>query len=312
MVRRVAVALPALNESARIVACVSSLLNQASPDCQTGPDIILSVHVFANNCTDGTADVLKAAFPDCDHLFIHEATLLPPFATAGWARRLAMEEAVQTLRSGSDLLLSTDADTVVSPDWVKRTIAYFDHGYDAVAGLAVVHHTEWQALTTEQRARLRLLRKYQALISYLRLYGTIDRDCWPRHDYEGGASIALTLRMYRAVGGCPPLPVGEDRALFEEIRRKGGAIRHALDVKVSTSGRLVGRAQGGMADTVRNWCNQPPDIPLHDVWPINVALGHVAQAKSRPLLLRELPQEIEKAQALAFQLRDATPLALSA
>jgi hypothetical protein len=100
--------------------------------------------------------------------------------------------------------------------------------------------------------------------------------------------------------------------LFEEIRRKGGSIRHALDVKVFTSGRLVGRAQGGMADTVRKWCNQSADLPLHDVWPINVALGHVAPAKSRPLLLRELPQEIAKAQALAFQLRDATRLALSA
>jgi len=306
MVRRVAVALPALNERARIVACVSSLLGQAAPD------FTLSVHVFANNCMDGTADVLKTEFPDCPALYIHEATLLPPFATAGWARRLAMEEAARTLRAATDILLSTDADTIVSSDWIRRTMTYFDCGFDAVAGLAVVHHTEWQALTAEQRARLRLLRKYMALLSYLRLYGTIDRDCWPRHDYEGGASIALTLRMYRAVGGCPPLPVGEDRALFEEIRRKGGAIRHALDVKVLTSGRLVGRAQGGMADTVRNWCNQSPDMPLHDVWPINVVLGHVAQAKSRPLLLRELPQEIEKAQALAFQLRDATPLALSA
>ncbi len=306
MVRRVAVALPALNERARIVACVSSLLSQSEPD------FALSVHVFANNCTDGTADILRAGFPGQPALYIHEATLLPPFATAGWARRLAMEEAAQALRSGGDLLLSSDADTVVSPDWVRRTLAYFDRGFDAVAGLAVVHHTEWQGLTAKQRARLRSLRKYQALLSYLRLYGAVDRDRWPRHDYEGGASIAVTLGMYRAIGGCPPLPVGEDRALFEAIRRKGGVIRHALDVKVSTSGRLVGRAPGGMADTVRRWCNQPPHVPLHDVWPITVALGHVAQAKSRPLLVGELPREIEKAQALARQLRDTKRLALSA
>ncbi|MFV4649383.1 hypothetical protein ACNJUT_22570, partial [Mycobacterium tuberculosis] len=71
-------------------------------------------------------------------------------------------------------------------------------------------------------------------------------DPWPRHNQNCGASAAVTATAYRAIGGLPPRPVGEDRALFEMLRRIDGKIRHSLEVQVVTSARTDGRASGGL------------------------------------------------------------------
>ena len=42
-------------------------------------------------------------------------------------------------------------------------------------------------------------------------------DPWPRHRIASGASLAVTLAAYRRIGGLPPIPTGEDRALAEKI-----------------------------------------------------------------------------------------------
>lgn len=49
----------------------------------------------------------------------------------------------------------------------------------------------------------------------------------------------------------PPAPLAEDRAFFDALRRIDARIRHAPEVSVVVSGRVEGRAAGGMADTIR-------------------------------------------------------------
>jgi GT2 family glycosyltransferase len=305
---RIAVAIPARNEAENITACVSTILAQARG--RTGWR--LGVHILANNCTDDTAARVRTAFRGDPAVSVREVTLLPEFAHAGWARRLAMEQAAEALGAPGDLLLATDADSVVAPDWIARTTAYCDHAYDAVAGYAIIRGRDWRGLDRERRERLILLGKYKILIDYLRRGRCDVGDPWPSHGYEGGASIAMTHRLYREIGGCPPLPVGEDRALFDAIRRHGGRIRHARDVKVYTSGRLAGRAQGGVADTLSRWCSQPADRPIQDTWPINVELGLADKADSPLLTFRDLPWEVERAKGLARAARASEGLALSA
>src|SRR6201999_3878982 len=74
---------------------------------------------------------------------------------------------------------------------------------------------------------------------------------WPRHQQHSGASIAVTATALRRAGGPPAVPNGEDRALIEKLRLADTKISHAPEVSVSVSGRLDGRAAGGMADTIR-------------------------------------------------------------
>ncbi len=308
-VRRVAIALPALNEADRIVACVAALLDQAAA-CAV-PDL-LSVHVLANNCRDGTADIVRTRFKGHRALDIREVDLLPAFAHAGGARRLAMDIAAQSLGDPDDLLLSTDADTVVAPDWLARMLPYFDQGYDAVAGRAVLRTSELEALREDERDRLISLGKYHVLLCYLRRRRADGFDAWPHHGYEGGASLALTLGAYDAIGGCPIVPVGEDRALFQAVRRAGGRIRHAVDVKAFTSGRLNGRAPGGMADTINQWRSQSGDDPIHETWPLSVELGHIPKSGAACLTFAELSAELALAQMLARSSRAPGDFELSA
>jgi hypothetical protein len=66
-----------------------------------------------------------------------------------------------------------------------------------------------------------------------------------------GASLGVTLAAYEAIGGLPLRPVGEDRALVAALQARDARVRHDPAVRVTTSCRLVGRAAGGMADTLQ-------------------------------------------------------------
>ncbi len=309
MTKRVSIAIPAFNEQDSVVRCVSALLRQA----ETLPrDLKPKIHVLANNCSDDTVPILRATFADNDALSVHEIAFEPSKANAGWARRIALECAANDLRAPQDLILSSDADTVVADDWIQRMLCYFDAGFDAVAGIARIRGRDLGDLTPEQRRRLRQLTKYYALLSYLRRERSAPDDPWPNHGYEGGASIGLTFGMYRVIGGCPPLPCGEDRALFEAVRTAGGRIRHALNVRVFTSGRRAGRAKGGTADTIDMWCGQSAWEPIHETWQLNAELGHTDKTAENRLTFETLPAEIARAQAVAQASRGFEDLAMTA
>ena len=309
MTRRISVAIPASNERENIVRCVAALALQSDT---LPPGTEYSVHVLANNCRDGTAAVLRGNFSGCDWLRIHEVTSPSREANAGWARRLALDHAAVDLVAPDDLILSSDADSVVAPDWIDKSLYYFAEGFDAVAGIARIRGTEWNGLTCEQRRRLRELTKYQALLSYLRRDRAAPYDPWPNHQYEGGASIALTFAMYRKIDGCPALPCGEDRALFQAVTAAGGRVRHALDVRVYTSGRRIGRAKGGTADTIGLWCCHGAADPIHETWQLNAELGYSEKTQDNLLTFDDLPGEIARAQALLFASRGAPELEMSA
>jgi hypothetical protein len=76
-------------------------------------------------------------------------------------------------------------------------------------------------------------------------------DPWPRHDEENGATLAVRVAAWQRAGGIPAVPVGKDRAFVAALRRVDAHIRHAPEVWMTVSGRLEGRARGGMADTMR-------------------------------------------------------------
>ena len=297
--RKIAVAIPALNEADRIRECLTAFSAQASAPAFGR----LTLVVLANNCTDRTAAIARQYLQGVD-VDVREVSLLPPHNHAGWARRYALECAAEALTQPDDVLLSTDADTIVAADWVARNLAYIDGGFDAVAGFAMPHMPEWKHLDAAHRDRFNRLRKYHTMLAYLRSERHSGaHDPWPRHEYEGGASIALTFGMYCRIAPVPAPPNGEDKALFEAVRRAGGRIRHPLDVKAYTSCRYVGRAPGGMADTIAEWGCQSQDAPLHGAWPLNVELGHGAQARSMGLTFAALDSEIEKARQLVRSMR---------
>ena len=299
--RRVAVAIPARNEEGQLPACLAAL-DRAAAACANPVTVV----VIANQCTDGSAALLARTRLDYAELHWQAVSLPEGRRHAGWARRLAFDAAADLLRDPGDLLLSTDADTCVAPDWISRTIAHVDAGADAVAGRALTRRSDRTALGAAAMRRLNLLGRYGVALDWLRAdLAPSAHDPWPRHFYEGGASIALTLACYRGIGGAPTPPLGEDRALFAAVRKVGGRVRHPLDVRVFTSSRTEGRAAGGMADTVARWIAQDEDAPLHETYRYPAALDPArAQADDR-LSFRTLPAAIATAAAAIGARRSA-------
>ncbi|PWC28166.1 glycosyltransferase [Teichococcus aestuarii] len=255
-------AIPVRNEVAKIGACLAALAAQTAL-------ARLTVLLLLNNCTDGTRDRVRRLRPALPFALLALRVSLPPEqAHAGEARGLALDAAAALLeaRGASDgLLLTTDADSRVAPDWLEATRAAFAAGADAVAGAVRYDPAERRRLPAMLRRRMLLEERYHALLARLEArQDPCPHDPWPRHRGASGASLAVTLRAYRRAGGLPRWPVGEDRALAAALRASGARIRHATDVRVRTACRLQGRAVGGAADTLRQQalCPELPCDPM--------------------------------------------------
>ena len=252
---RAIVAIPVCNEAERIGACLRALDRQVDV-----PANRLGIVLFLNNCTDGTGAVVAGLAAHSPHrVRVVERTFAG--ASAGWARREAMEAAADWLEEAGardGAILTTDADSRVAEDWVARNLAALAGGADAVAGRIVLDPEDAARLPDALHARGRLESAYEALLTEIGARLDPDpHDPWPCHWTASGATLAVRLAAYRAVGGMPALPLGEDRAFVAYLRARNARVRHAPDITIVTSGRLEGRAQGGAADTMRLRCAMP-------------------------------------------------------
>ncbi|MFC0438302.1 glycosyltransferase [Kutzneria buriramensis] len=115
-------------------------------------------------------------------------------------------------------ILNTDADSVVPRDWIRAHLRLADQGAHAVAG-------------------------------------DVEIDGWgrdhSRRERIYGANLGVRGDVYRAVGGFGPLSTGEDQHLWDRIKLAGYRTVTTPDAPVRTSGRVHGRARGGLADLLR-------------------------------------------------------------
>ena len=256
MTPRIVVAIPAHNEEARLPACLSALgAQQPGAGARFMPEQVALV-VLANNCSDRTAAVARGQAARLPFRLVVREVILPPGAAhAGGARAAAMDAAASLLGPSppaSATLLTTDADGQVQPGWLAANLAALAAGADAVAGAIALDPVEAARMPPDLREREAREAAYAAQLDEIAaLVDPDEHDPWPRHPAHSGASIALSLAAFRRIGGVPPLPVGEDRALFEALRRSGMRVRHCAEARVLVSCRLDGRATGGMADTLQ-------------------------------------------------------------
>jgi cellulose synthase/poly-beta-1,6-N-acetylglucosamine synthase-like glycosyltransferase len=266
--RHSVIAIPAHNEAANIAECLAAIALQRD---EKGAPIArgsFEVLVFANNCSDDTATVARRSAQASPHLItVFEETLPPGKLNAGWARKRAMDLAATRLAEAAPingLILTTDADSRVAPTWFSAILREFDKGVDCVAGYIDAIPAEYIALGDAFLSRGRLEDTYLSLIAEINaLCDPRLHDPWPNHRVSSGASLAVTVAAYSAIGGLPPRPVGEDSALTSALDRAGFKIRHSMDVCVLTSCRFEGRATGGAADTMRQR-HAVPDAPCDE------------------------------------------------
>lgn len=271
------VIIPAKDEAHHLPATLAALAAQTELHGKPLPAGCLEVIVLANNCCDCTAAVVRQ-FASCyPALAVHVAELQLPseLAHVGQARRLLMDAAAQRLEAtagSTGLILSTDADTLVAPDWLAACRAEVAAGAVAVGGriltspgtlevepaeLAYVA-ANGEVATATDLASVRRTQLRDATYHLLRnqlesLLDPCQHDPWPRHHQHFGASLAITVAAYRQVGGLPVVRYLEDEALWRALWRQDLPVRHSPRVQVRTSARQQGRVEVGLSWQLREW-----------------------------------------------------------
>ena len=256
---RTSVIVPARNEERSLVRTLDALRLQVDCDGRELDPRTYEVLLLLNNCTDESAAVARRygeQYPDF-RLRVAEREFAPEQAHVGTARRLLMDSACMRLEQcggAACVILSTDADTVVAPDWIARNLNHFASGAEVVGGVILLFAEELEALDVGTRAAYLRDRTFQQRVAKLEsLLDPDPADPWPRHLEHFGASLGCTCAVYRLAGGMPAVKPLEDVAFIDALRKVGARIRHAIDVRIFTSARLDGRAEVGLSGQLRHW-----------------------------------------------------------
>jgi GT2 family glycosyltransferase len=236
------VAIPVKDEEARIGACIAALGAQTRPFSQ--------LLLLLNNCQDNSLHICRAAQHSLANIHIVERFLPKELSSAGEARRLALKYAAAL--AGDGVILTTDADATPDQRWIEQNVLEIENGADAVCGFPVIDPGEGALLP--RGLHFDDMRETFLLSIEDEIDALVDpgpADPWPRHQQHSGASIAMRAAVLRRAGGAPHVAAGEDRALIERLRLVDARIRHAPGIAVRVSGRLVGRASGGMAEALK-------------------------------------------------------------
>jgi glucosyl-3-phosphoglycerate synthase len=235
------VVLPAKDEESLIFRCLEALANQRGVSRES-----YEVLLVLDRCSDATeerAREVAEAHPEFRLRF-----LSGPGRGVGHARRAGMEAAYGRLtkvgRSGG-LIASTDADSVVAPDWVAAQISLAGEGAKAIGG----------RIELEDGGRFlpeNVLAWYerQSRSRYRRVLSSSASEKVPEHWQFSGASLSLTAETYRKIGGLPPQADLEDEYLERTLEENGVEITRTSSVKVTTSARTLGRASRGLAQSL--------------------------------------------------------------
>ncbi len=232
---RAVVVVPARDEEARIGACLEALAAQV----EVVPEEF-EVIVVLDACVDGTAAALDAARARLPRLTVH---VVPgPGRGAGPARATGMDVGCARLEAvgrEDGLIASTDADSIVAPDWIARQLEAIAGGAEAIGGEILLDPTEAAGLPpgvlAEREAQLASRTREAAA------RGPAE------HAHFSGASLGVTPRAYRRAGGMAWLAALEDQELEDRLVAAGIRIHRLRPVSVVTAARTEGRAERGLA-----------------------------------------------------------------
>lgn len=231
---KIGIVIPAHNEAMTITKCLASVQTAIE---QLPSTITATILVVLDSCRDNTLELVKSVQVEsaqAKNTKIENADvdyLCCDYQCVGQVRDLGIRH---TIASGATWLACTDADSVVTPDWLIQQIAHIKaQPTDMICG--VVSVDSWAHLTPQTR------KDYMA--HYQDKMG---------HRHIHGANLSFSAEAYLAVGGFAPLPCHEDVDLVKRFESTGYAITWSNRVRVITSSRLQARATEGFAAFLAN------------------------------------------------------------
>ncbi|AMN68126.1 glycosyltransferase family A protein [Psychrobacter sp. P11G5] len=216
---KIAIVIPAHNEAMTIANCLASVQTAIA---QLPSTIAAYPLVVLDSCTDETLTIVKGTGVDY---------ISYDYRCVGRVRDLGIRHAIT---HGATWIACTDADSVVTKDWLVQQITHItDQPTDMICG--VVSVDSWVNLTPQTREDY--MAHYQDMMG---------------HRHIHGANLSFSSEAYLTVGGFAPLRCHEDVDLVKKFESQGYAITWSNRVRVITSSRLDARATEGFAAFLAN------------------------------------------------------------
>ncbi|SEV96479.1 hypothetical protein SAMN05421765_1529 [Kaistella antarctica] len=220
---------------------------------------LYEVLILANNCFDGTVDLIKKFKQKNKKINLHleEVVLEADQANIGFVRKTLMDLAYTRLSiNGGGLILTTDGDTIVSQDWVAQNLAEIKNGAEAVGGRILLKENEFECLDNGICFFHKKDEEYQLLVAELEaeVLENFDYRKGGHHQHFNG-SFAVTTDCYQKSGGVPVVKNLEDCAFYDRLLAVDAKVRHSNNVVVKTSARCVGRTDIGLSHQLNIWKN---------------------------------------------------------
>lgn len=216
-----AVVIPAHNEADDLPAAVKAVLAAAA--CITIP---VAVIVVLDDCEDGSAALAGQFGPDVHFVAIDARSVGAARAVGFSYARTLCERAL--LDASRVWYATTDADSIVDPDWLLRQVSA-----DADMVLGVVRIETWSDFPSAAARR------------YLAAYRSKSRP--EGHGHVHGANMGFRAESYWGVGGFAALASDEDVDLVARFESAELRIVRDAQLSVVTSRRQLGRAPDGFA-----------------------------------------------------------------
>jgi cellulose synthase/poly-beta-1,6-N-acetylglucosamine synthase-like glycosyltransferase len=175
-IQKIAIVIPAHDEAAMIVRCVSSIVGCARPSRPVASSVI----VIADNCTDATAALAWSA----------GARVILRFDTNRRGKGFALQDAfAKLLTEGFDAIAVVDADTVVETNFLSEIVRLLDAGADGA-------QTRYRVLNPYATTRTRLMSVAFMAMNVLRPRGRVH---WGLSAGLLGNGFALSRKTLEAV-----------------------------------------------------------------------------------------------------------------
>ena len=164
---------------------------------QTTNKILKSVQY---NFTLGVVDATSSGFE-----------LPDKYAGVGLARKIGMDLVLPHLSSTNSLIFCTDADTIVSKDYIEKVITY----YNCMGNHASV--VGFQHLESNDKKQEDAIRQYEAYL--LTTANKMSAAGSPYGYVAMGSTIVCTVEAYCAVGGMSRKKATEDFYFLQELAK---------------------------------------------------------------------------------------------
>ncbi|MFP3591503.1 glycosyltransferase [Chryseobacterium sp. SIMBA_038] len=127
--------IPVKDEEAYIFKTLTAFSRQVDLFGKSLDSKQFEILILANNCSDQSVALIKQFqnnHPELN-IYLEEVILSAKQANIGYVRRKLMECAYTRLhKNGGGIIMTTDGDTTVAPDWISQTYREINNGAEVV------------------------------------------------------------------------------------------------------------------------------------------------------------------------------------